>query len=216
MALIKINVHERKTTGKNENRRTRAAGFIPAILYGGGQEARLMQINCHEFTRSLQKTGGRSVIYDLNLEGADDNPIALMREMQQHPVTDEILHIDLFEIPRNVPVTVAVSLVLKGEPTCVKFNEGEVLQLVDSVDLSCLPRDLPESIEVDVSNLEINDKLFIKDLEVPVGEIVNDPETQILVVKAVSLFVEEEAAEADGEVEAADAAAADADKDADA
>jgi large subunit ribosomal protein L25 len=211
MALIKLNIYERTTKGKNENRRTRVAGYIPAVLYGGAHEARSVQLDTHQFTRILQKTGGRSVIYDLQFEGTDDHPLALMRELQQHPVSDEILHVDLFEIPRNVPVTVPVSLVFTGEPACVKIEGAEVLQLLDTVELSCLPRELPESIEIDVGNLVINDKLFVSDLKAPVGEIMNDPETQILVVKPPTLFVEEEVA-ATGEIAEGEAAAAPADE----
>jgi large subunit ribosomal protein L25 len=203
MSLVKINVHPRSTTGKNENRRTRVAGHIPAVLYGHDRAATAVQLETREFTRALQKAHGRTVIWDLQLEDQGDQPLALMRELQQHPVTDEILHVDLFEIPRGVPVTVDVALVLKGEPSCVKFAEGEVLQLLDSVELSCQPRELPDAIEVDVSELALNAKLFVKDLSVPVGKVMNDPETQVLVVKPVSLFVEEEpaadAAAAEGE-----------------
>jgi large subunit ribosomal protein L25 len=191
MALVKINVFPRTTAGKNENRRTRVAGFTPAVLYGSGREATMVQLDTHEFTRILQKTGGRSVIYDLQLEGVDESPLALLRELQRHPVSDEIHHVDLFEIPRNVPVTVHVALVLEGEPNCVKFGEAEVLQLLDGVELSCLPRELPDAVRVDVTEVKLNDKLFVKDIKVKVGEIVNDPETQVLVVKPVSLFVEE-------------------------
>lgn len=194
MALVKINVYPRTTAGKNENRRTRAAGFTPAVLYGSGREATMVQLNTHEFTRILQKNAGRSVIYDLQLEGASDQPLALLREMQRHPVTDEIRHVDLFEIPRNVPVSVHVALVLEGEPSCVKYGEAEVLQLLDGVELSCLPRELPDAVRVDISQLKLNDKLFIKDIAAPVGELVNDPETQVLVVKPASLFADEAAA----------------------
>lgn len=203
MALIKINVYPRTTTGKNENRRTRTSGHTPAVLYGNDRSATAVQLETREFIRILQKTGGRSVIYDLHIEGESDRPLALVREMQRHPVSDEILHVDLFEIPRGMPVTVNVALVLDGEPSCVKYNEGELLQLLDHVELSCLPRELPESIRVDVDGLALNDKLFVKDLNVPVGRVVNDPETQVLVVKPVSLLVEEVpaagAAEASGD-----------------
>lgn len=191
MSLVKINVHPRTTKGKNENRRTRAAGHVPAVLYGPDRPAIAVQLERHEFTRALQKAHGRTVIWDLQLDDGSDRPLALMRELQQHPVTDEILHVDLFEIPRGVPVTVHVALVLKGEPQCVKFAEGEVLQLLDGVELSCQPRELPDAIEVDVTDLPLNAKLFVKDLTVPIGEVMNDPETQVLVVKPVSLFVEE-------------------------
>ncbi|MDD5720625.1 MAG: 50S ribosomal protein L25 [Candidatus Krumholzibacteria bacterium] len=206
MALIKMSVYPRETTGKNENRRTRARGFIPAVFYGHHRAAVNVQLDCQEFTRIRQKTAGRSVIYDLQFAGGGEEPMALVRELQQHPVSDVILHVDLFEIPRGEPVTIDVALVLEGEPACVKFKEGEVLQLLDTVELSCLPRELPESVRIDVSNLKLNDKLFVKDLVVPVGKIMDDPETQVLVVKPASLFAEEEAAPAatEGKPEGAD------------
>lgn len=204
MGLIKLNVYPRATRGKNENRRTRATGHIPAILYGRERPAATVQLDRHELTRILQKSAGRSVIYDLQLEGQAEQPLALMRELQRHPVSDEILHVDLFEIPRTMPVTISVALVLTGEPACVKYHEGEVLQLMDSLELSCLPRELPDSIQVDVANLALNDKLFVKDLTIPVGKVMNDPETQVLVVKPVSLFVEEDAAAAAAKADAAE------------
>jgi large subunit ribosomal protein L25 len=200
MALVKIHVYNRETSGKNENRRTRAAGHIPAVLYGNERPATKVQLDTHEFTRIMQKTGGGAVIFDLDVEGADENPIALLRELQQHPVSDEYLHVDLFEIPRGKKVEVEVPLVHEGEPPAVKFNEATVVQLLDTVTVRCLPRDLPEQITVDVSGLALNDSLYVKDLVTPAGEIVDDPETQILVLKAVSLFLEdEEKAEAAGE-----------------
>jgi large subunit ribosomal protein L25 len=204
MGLVKINVYNRNTSGKNENRRTRAAGYIPAVLYGNEREATMVQLETTEFTRIMQKSGGSAVIFDLQVEGEDDNPIALMRELQQHPVTSEYRHVDLLEIPRGVPVEVEVSIQYEGEPQVVKFNEGAVMQLIDTVTVNCLPRELPEAITVDISELELNDSIYVKDLTTPAGEIVTDPEIQVLVVKAVSLFVEEEVV-AEGE-EGAEAA----------
>lgn len=198
MGLVKIHVYNRETTGKNENRRTRAAGHIPAVLYGNERESTKVQLDITEFTRIMQKTGGRSVIFDLDLEGESENPIALVRELQQHPVSDEFIHVDLLEIPRGMPVEVEVSIYHEGEPNAVKFNEGAIMQLLDTVTVSCLPRDLPEQITVDVSGLEINDSIYVSDLVTPAGEIMTDPELQVLVLKAVSLFVEEDTA-AEGE-----------------
>lgn len=203
MGLIKLNVFPRQTTGKNENRRTRAAGHIPAVIYGNDRDATTVQLETVEFTRILQKTGGRAVIFDINLEGESENPIALMRDLQQHPVTDEIRHVDLYEIPRGKPVEVQIGVAIQGEPACAKFNEGAVVRLVDSVTVRCLPREMPESVTIDVSELEINDSLYVRDLVTSAGEIMEDPEMQVLVVKTVSLFIEEEEAE---EVEGAEGA----------
>ena len=209
MALIKLDVLQRSTKGKNENRRTRDAGYIPAVIYGKDRRATAVQLDSARFTQIQDKSGGRSVIFDLQLEGEAERPLALMREIQRHPVSDKILHVDLFEIPRGVPVTIDVSLVLEGQPTCVKYNEGELLQLIDSVELSCLPRELPECIKVDVADLALNDKLYVKDLTIPVGTVMSDPETQVLVVKPVSIFAEEEETAAEAAGDEPDAAAQD-------
>ena len=192
MGLVKLNVYKRTTTGKNENRRTRAAGFIPAVIYGSDRESVNCQIDTVQFTKIMKLHGGRSTIFDLDLEGEDENPIALMREVQQHPVTDVYRHVDLFEIPRGVPVNVEVNVVLEGEPESVRFGDTELVQVIDRVEIACMPRDVPESISIDVSNLEINDKIFVKDMTLPVGEMITDGETQVLVLKAATLFVEEE------------------------
>lgn len=188
MGLVKLNVYPRTTSGKNENRRTRAAGKTPAVIYGADRQATSVQLDTTELTTIMRKTGGRSVIFDLNVEGEDENPIALMREMQAHPVTDVIFHVDLFEIPRGVPVEVSVAVTPVGEPQGVKFGEAEINQLTQSVTLSCLPREMPEEITFDISELEINDSIYAKDLTPSAGEIVDDPETQILVVKPATVF----------------------------
>lgn len=206
MGLVKLNVSPRKSTGKNENRRTRAAGKTPAVLYGTEREATSVQLDTVEFMRILKKTGGRSVIYDLNLEGEEDRPLALVKEMQVHPVTDVVFHVDLYEIPRGVPVEVSVAVAPDGEPAPVKFGEADINQLAYSVTLRCLPRELPEEIRFDISELKTNDSIYVRDIQPPVGEIVDDPETQILVVKPASVFGVDDEEEA-GEGEAAPAEA---------
>jgi large subunit ribosomal protein L25 len=214
MGLVKLNVYPRESKGKNENRRTRAAGMTPAVLYGTEREATSVQLDTVEFMRILKKTGGRSVIYDLNVEGDDDKPLALVKEMQVHPVTDVVFHVDLYEIPRGKPVEVAVAVVADGEPEAVKFGEAEVNLLTHSVVLRCLPRELPEEIRFDISDLKINDSIYVKDLQPGVGEIVDDPDTQILVIKPASVFGVDDEEEGEGDEAAGEAGDGDgADKD---
>lgn len=215
MGLVKLNVYPRESTGKNENRRTRAAGMTPAVLYGTEREATSVQLDTVEFMRILKKTGGRSVIYDLNLEGEDDKPLALVKEMQVHPVTDMVFHVDLYEIPRGVPVEVAVSVVADGEPEPVKFGEAEVNLLTYSVIVRCLPRELPEEIRFDISDLKINDSIYVKDLQPPAGEIVDDPDTQVLVIKPASVFALDDEEEGEGDEAAGEAGDGDDDDAAD-
>lgn len=194
MGLISLNIHPRSTKGKNENRRTRAAGRIPAVVYGKGRESATVEIEGHPFEVALSHLAGRTALFSLS-EGeasSEDDSIALLREIQRNPVTDEILHVDLMEIPRGVPVTVAVSVEVEGECKPVKAGEAAVALSMDQIEISCLPRDLPEYLSIDISELEINDKVFVKDVTTPAGEIVSDPEGLVLNIKPQVMELEEE------------------------
>jgi large subunit ribosomal protein L25 len=190
MSLINLTAHHRTTVGKNENRRTRAAGRIPAVVYGEHRPSANVTVDTVEFERILSRLHGRNPIFNLSIEGDDEQHVALLREMQQHPVTDEIRHLDLFLIPQGAKVTVQVPVILEGEPVCVKFGEAEVIQMVDHVDVSCEPREMPDTVRLDVSSLVLLDRRFVRDLVAPAGEIVSDGDLQILTVKAISLLAE--------------------------
>jgi large subunit ribosomal protein L25 len=199
MGLVNLTIHPRSTTGKNANRRSRAAGRVPAVIYGKDRESENVELEAHSFGVALSHLAGRAAIFSLEMEGVTDPPIALLREVQRNPVTDEILHVDLLEIPRGVPVTVGVSVQVVGTPAVVKSGEASVATSLDTIEVSCLPRDLPEVLEVDISELELNDKIYVRDVTTPVGEIVSDPDMLILNIKAATVFVEEEEEVAEGE-----------------
>jgi large subunit ribosomal protein L25 len=198
MSLVNLNIHPRTTVGKNENRRTRAAGRVPAVLYGKGRDTATIELEGHAFEVALKHLAGRSAIFQLHQAGMESEHIALLREVQRHPITDRILHVDLMEIPQGQPVTVAVHVRVSGACAAVKSGAGSVALAHDSVEVSCLPRDLPEFVEVDISELVLHDKVFAGDLKVPGGEIVSDPEMLVLSIKAASLFVEEAPVAAEG------------------
>jgi len=216
MGLINLDIFPRSTTGKNANRRTRAAGRVPAILYGKDREAANMELDAHAFQVILSHMAGSSAIFRLNQEGVDEEAIALLREVQSNPVTDEILHVDLMEIPRGVDVTVEVALHVTGTSPAVKNNEGSVAMSLNEIEISCRPSQVPDFIEVSIEGLELHDKIFVKDLATPVGEIVTDPEALVLNIKPAAAIVEEEeeleegaegeegAAEGEGDKEAAE------------
>ncbi len=219
MGLVNLTIHPRSTTGKNANRRTRAAGRVPAVLYGHGRDAMNIELDEHAVSVAMVHLAGRSAIFALEQEGVDEPPIALMREIQRNPVTDQILHIDLMEIPRGRPVTVPVSVHVVGSSPAVKAGEGSVVMSLDAIEISCLPRDLPEQLEIDVSELGLNDKIFVRDVKTPVGEIVDDPDLLVLNIKPATIFVEPEAGEgeegAEGEGEGDEDQEKDKDKDED-
>ncbi len=191
MGLVELRIFPRQTTGKNANRRTRAGGRIPAVLYGSGKETSNVEVDTNEFTRAMAALGGSSVIFSLKQETSED-AIALLRDVQRNPVTDSILHLDLFEIPRGVLITAPVRVMLEGESLAVKRGDAVLSQTLDSVEVSCLPRELPEAITLDVTDLELGDRVYTKELQSPAGEITTDPETLVVLLKAPTVFVEEE------------------------
>lgn len=209
MGLVNLTIHPRSTTGKNANRRTRVAGRVPAVLYGHGRETINVELEQQAFGVALTRLAGRSAIFSLEQEGIGEAPIALLREIQRNPVTDAILHVDLMEIPRGRPVTVAVSVHVSGNNPVVKAGDGSVVLALDSIEISCLPRDLPEQLEIDISDLPLNGKIFVRDVKTPVGEIVDDPDLLVLNIKPATIFVEP--TDGEGE-EVAEAAAGDEDK----
>ena len=192
MGLINLDIYPRSTIGKNANRRTRAAGRIPAIIYGKDRTSENMELDTNAFKVILSHLAGSSAIFRLNQEGVTEESIALLREIQKNPVTDEVLHVDLMEIPRGVPVTVSVVIQVVGTNATIKNGEGSVAMALNSVDVTCRPSELPDFLEVDISDMELNDKIFVKDVTTPVGEIVSDPESLVLNIKPAAVFVEEE------------------------
>jgi large subunit ribosomal protein L25 len=205
---VELTITGRDTAGKNANRRTRSVGSTPAVIYGNERTPRSVQIDSHALSTVLGRLAGRSTIFSLLEEGAKEPAIALLREVQRHPVTDEILHVDLFEIPRGEPIEVRVGLELVGESAAVKRGEATLEHVATALDIRCLPRDLPEVITVDVSSLKVHDKIFVRDIAVAVGEVVTDPDQLVVVAKPPTVFVEEtEAEEEEAAAEAAEDAA---------
>ena len=199
MGLVKLTINPRSTTGKNANRRLRASGHIPAVLYGDGKETAMMMIDSDEFSKVMANQSRHSVIFVLSQEGTKEQPIALMREMQVNPVTDEILHVDLMEIPRGKPISVNIGIRVEGESAAVKRGDGSLSQIMDSIELTCLPHELPEYVTLDITGLEVNDKVYVKDLQVSIGDVVSDAESLVLMVKPPVIFVEEVEEVAEGE-----------------
>jgi large subunit ribosomal protein L25 len=199
MGLINLDVFPRSTIGKNANRRTRAAGRVPAVLYGKDRDSANMELDAHAFKVILSHMAGSAAIFRLVQEGVDEEAIALLREVQSNPVTDEILHVDLMEIPRGVDVTVEVALQVIGSSLAVKNGEGSVAMAINEIEISCRPSQLPDFIEVNIDDMELNDKIFVKDLTTPVGEIITDSEALVLNIKPAAAIVEEEEELEEGE-----------------
>ena len=155
-----LDLTERTEKGGRSARILRKNGIIPANYYYKGEENISLSIVKIELLKSL-RSGHR--IFKVNLRGATQ--YVMLKEIQYHPVTDDIIHIDLMRIRRDEKMTISVPLVLEGTATGVKEG-GVMMQNLTSIEINCLPADVPEQIVVDISNLEMHASLNVEDLEV--------------------------------------------------
>ena len=155
-----LTLTERKEKGGRSSRILRKNGIIPANYYYKGEENISLSIVKIELLKSL-RSGHR--IYKVNLRGATQ--YVMLKEIQYHPVTDDIIHIDLMRIRRDEKITISVPLVLEGTATGVKEG-GVVMQNLTSIEINCLPADVPEQIVIDISDLGMHTSLNVEDLEV--------------------------------------------------
>ena len=155
-----LDLTERTEKGGRSARILRKNGIIPANYYYKGEENISLSIVKIELLKSL-RSGHR--IFKVNLRGATQ--YVMLKEIQYHPVTDDIIHIDLMRIRRDEKMTISVPLVLEGTATGVKEG-GVMMQNLTSIEINCLPADVPEKIVVDISDLEMHASLNVEDLEV--------------------------------------------------
>ena len=161
-----LQVENRTSTG-HKARHLRATGWVPAVLYGGAEPTEQLQLVERDLDRMLTK-GAASQL--LNLVGADfPKTRVLIRELQRHPVRRSLLHVDFVRLAAGQKITMAVPLHLVGHAPAIDLG-AVLLQNADSVEITCLPDDLPQSIEIDVSGLaEVTDRIYARDLKLPAG-----------------------------------------------
>src|SRR5829696_1771385 len=181
----------RGDTGKNEARRHRAAGRLPAVVYGAG-DPMPVTVEPKALSRILHSESGANTLITLAVEGEADGRV-LVKEYQLDPVTRQMLHADFYRVAMDKPITVTVSVVLEGEPKGVK-QQGGILDFVQrEVEIECLPGDIPEHIVVDVSELLLNEGVRLRDVVKDVKWTpVSDLDT--LLVHVITLRVAEEPA----------------------
>jgi large subunit ribosomal protein L25 len=205
-------VEAREATGKGAARRLRAAGRIPAVLYGRGRDSLALALDPRALDRIL-RTGGANTLLDLTVEGHPEvkDTVALVKELQRDPLRGSILHADLYAVDLTRAVTVDVPVHLVGKPRGLDFG-GILEHTLREIALECLPRAIPEAIEVDVSQLEVGDVLHVRDLVLPEGvSLVTEPDLGVVHVALPQAEpTPEEAAAAAAPAEGAAPAAAEA------
>ena len=157
----KLNVDIRKEQGTSAARRTRLQNKVPAVVYHSGVEATPLSVDKISLNKAL-RTG--QMIFEVNVE--DKDQFVLVKEIQYHPVTDEIIHIDFQKVKEDEKISLEVAVRSSGEAQGVKLG-GLLVQMLNSVTIKCRPAEIPEFLEIDVTDMEMNTNLFVRDITLP-------------------------------------------------
>ena len=187
----------RENSGSAQSRRSRGEGNIPAVVYGLGMEPVSVEIDAREFTNALKTEAGSNVIF--NLEIGKEKYTALAREIQKHVYRNEVLHVDFVQVDLSQTVDADVQVNFNGIPMGVK-EEGGVIQTVNStITITALPTNIPTSLDLDISGLNVGDNLAAADVDLPEGvELANDEDDSILVTITIPRAAVEEEEEIEG------------------
>ena len=159
----------REDQGKGASRRLRLEGKVPAIIYGAGRPARALTFDHSKVVRQLENESFYSSI--LSIKVGENSQAAILKDVQRHPSKRQILHLDLQRIVEDKHIKMNVPIHYLGEDVAVGVKEsgGTVTKMVTDVEVTCLPKDLPEYLDVDISQLELNEMLYLTDIKVPDG-----------------------------------------------
>jgi large subunit ribosomal protein L25 len=195
MEKIMLKAKVREGSGKRIAKDLRKKDVIPAVVYKGGKDAIKLQVSVREFEKILHTKAGENVIVTLKVEGgekATKDKTVLIKEIQREPIKDRILHVDFNEISLTETLKVNVPLAAHGEPEGKK-DGGTLEHVMWELQVECLPTDIPEKIEVDVSAMKIGDSIYVKNIKVPEGvKVLNDPELITMIVKPPKVEVPKE------------------------
>lgn len=206
MEKVILKAEVRLASGKRIAKDLRKKNTIPAVVYKGGLDAMKLQLSVREFEQVLHTKAGENIIVTLKIAGSDKSlkdKTVLIKEIQREPIKDRILHVDFNEISLTETLKVNVPLAAHGEPEGKK-DGGTLEHVMWELQVECLPADIPEKIEVEVSGLKIADAIYVKNITPPAGvKILTDPELIAMIVKPPKVEVpkEEAAAEAPAEPE---------------
>jgi large subunit ribosomal protein L25 len=184
----RVQAKQRDGRGKNDARRTRRAGMVPITVYGGGAETVAAVAPLSQLAAILRSDAGRNTIFTIDVEGVGASEV-MFHDRQIDPVKGRLIHADLTRLVKGQKIEVTVPLHLVGEPVGVKEKQGVLEQIVREIEIRCEPREIPDSIDVDVSNLDVHDVLHVSDI--PVSEAIEILMDAELVIATVGIVKEE-------------------------
>lgn len=190
MAQIIVQGAPRSTRGKNEARRLRVTGNVPATLYGGQGDAVSLAVNTKQVTAILKSNTGHNTLFQVEFEGKQQP--AILKDWQVDPLTGRLLHVDLLRVSMDVRMRVKVPVHTFGDPSGVKVQGGVFEVVTREVEVECLPSDIPTEFKADVSSLALNQSLRAGDLAIDIAKIKLLTDPNAVLAHVVALRVEEE------------------------
>ena len=166
---VKLNASRRTEIGRSAVRKLKARGGVPAVVYGGKNKPEPLQIAKRDIATMLSHASGENILVELEIDGEKSGRLALVQEVQHSPIGGDILHVDFHAVSMDEMIEADVPLEPTGIPSGVKTFGGLLEQNLRSIEIECLPRDLPDVITVDVSHLNIGDSIHVRDLPLPPG-----------------------------------------------
>jgi len=187
MEEIFLEIQAREELGKSKVKGLREKGFIPAVIYAEGKKSQAIKVSHKELLQLIHQHRLESAV--VNLRPKDEKKTkampCLIKELQYDPVKGDVMHVDFNEISLTEIIKVNVPVVVKGEPVGVKQEGGSLEHILWEIEIECLPTEIPEDIEVDVSALKIGDNIHIKDITFPAGiKVLNSPDAIVFSVSA--------------------------------
>ncbi len=187
MEKVILKAAARAETGKKAAKNLRKTGVVPAVVYKGGKEAISLKVASRDMLDALRTKAGSNVLITLKIEGGAKpvkDKTVIIKEIQHDPVKDTIMHVDFNEISLTETLKVNVPLASKGDAAGVKQDGGVLEHILWELQVECLPTNIPEKIEYDVSSLKIGDSVTVKQIALPEGvRVLNDPELIAFIVK---------------------------------
>jgi large subunit ribosomal protein L25 len=192
---VKLSVQTRTGAGRPVARKLRREGFVPAVIYGAKYQPRNLQVPSRALKTLLGHAVGENILVDLEIdgEGGKSNQLALIQQIQHEPISGTVVHVDFHAIDMNESIHAQIVVEPVGEPNGVRNFGGLLEQLTRTVEVECLPKDLPEIITVDVSALNIGDAIHVRDLALPAG-VTARSDADLTVFLVASPTVQEEVA----------------------
>src|SRR3954454_11312277 len=160
---LKVAAQGRESRGKNEARRLRVKGLVPAVVYGGTGQPAPVSVDPKEITKILHSRTGHNTIFHLSITGGEDTPVMIV-DWQHEPIKESLLHVDLKRIDLSQRITVKVPVVTLGDPKGVKLQGGIHEIVTREIEIECLPNDIPEQFEVNVAELSIGQSIRAGDI----------------------------------------------------